>query len=90
MDLFVYYIPVYVFKPSSPDIIYSKPSISISKVTCAIFLPRKKKSSTKGTQLEWQTSSQFYFFNEEQELLSIVSEEEEMKLNTFDSVSDYL
>lgn len=83
------FIPVYVFKPSSPDIVYSKPSISKSTVSCAIFLPQKKKSSNKGTQVAWQQSSQLYFFNEEQELLSIVSEEEERKMNTLDSVSAY-
>lgn len=76
---------LYVFKPSSPDIVYSKPSISKSTVTCAIFLPQKKKSSSKGTQVDWQQSSQLYCFNEEQELLSIVSEEEERKMNTLDS-----
>ncbi|XP_062598774.1 WD repeat-containing protein 75-like [Saccostrea cucullata] len=78
---------LYVFKPSSSDIVYSKPLLSKSPVTCAIFIPQTKKTSTQGKQLEWQTSSQLYFFNEEQELLTIISEEEEQKKNAIDSRS---
>lgn len=86
----MYFVPnsisVYVFKPSSSDIVYSKPLISKSPVTCAIFIPQTK-GSTKGKQLEWQTSSQLYFFNEEQELQTVVSEEEEEKRSSLDPVS---
>ncbi|XP_056006954.1 WD repeat-containing protein 75-like [Ostrea edulis] len=74
---------LYVFKPSSSDIVYSKPLISKSPVTCAIFIPQTK-GSTKGKQLEWQTSSQLYFFNEEQELQTVVNEEEEEKRSSLD------
>ncbi|XP_071445951.1 WD repeat-containing protein 75 [Hetaerina americana] len=65
-----------VFKPSEPQPVLIKPTLSENKILLAAFVPLTKSRSDL---MQWQHKSQLYFMNEYQELLVLESQDNDSK-----------
>lgn len=65
--LYHFFIVVYFFRPSSPDMLYKHDMISSTRVASAIFIPQT--SNMQGRQLP--TNSKLYFINCKHQLLCL-------------------
>jgi hypothetical protein len=63
-----------VFRPIDPTPLFSHAEVSDSTILSAAFLPHSKKSLYEKTTLSWQSQSELYFLNKDQELLAVSME----------------
>ena len=67
---------VFVFKPSSPNPVFSHVAVSKSNILSGVFIPQTQKNFYGQATLSWQNGSQLYFMNREQELRTVLFETE--------------
>ena len=63
----IFFILVYFFRPSSPDMLYKHEMISSARVANAVFIPQT--SNVQGRQLP--TNSKLYFINCKHQLVCL-------------------
>ncbi|KAL4222402.1 WD repeat-containing protein 75 [Mactra antiquata] len=81
-----------VFKPSSPTpvfsaTVFSANSVKTTQVLSATFVPHHKKSLYEKTTLSWQSKSELYFINKDQELLSVALMKDSKSVRTKEDVA---
>ena len=77
---------VFVFKPSSPDPVFSHVAVSTKDVISSVFIPQSQKNLYEQKTLTWQNSSQLYFMNRQQELRTVMLEADTVSTKKHDSV----
>ena len=72
--LSIHLFSVFVFKPSSPNPVFSHVAVSEGNVLSSVFIPQSQKNLYEKTTLAWQNASQLYFINKQQELRTVTFE----------------
>ena len=65
----MFFFPVCVFRPSSATMLYQQNNVSSSQILDAVFVPGARSNTL--TDVGWPGDSQIYFYNAEQQLITL-------------------